>query len=88
MEISAYVFTETLRVVCNLTLFFDIFARLTYWFGAENTGTGAFLRSVSDMISYPFARLLSKFVERHPFFDRLPNTCGTLLVFMILLLLP
>ena len=88
MEISAYVFTETLRAVCNLTLFFDIFARITYWFGAENTKTGAFLRSVSDMISFPFVKLLAKFTRRHPFFDRLPYTLGTVFVFLILLLLP
>lgn len=88
MELSAYVLTETLRTVCNLTLFFDIFARITYWFGAENTRTGAFLRSVSDMISYPFSRILSRFVQRHPFFDRLPYALGTVFVFLILLLLP
>ena len=88
MEFSAYVFTETLRAVCQLTLFFDIFARITYWFGAEDTRTGLFLRSVSDMISFPFRRIFYKFVQRHPFLDGLPGTCGTVLVFLIMALLP
>jgi hypothetical protein len=88
MELTVYVFTETLRAVCQLTLFFDIFARITYWFGAEDTRTGVFLRSVSDMISFPFRRIFHKFIQRHPFFEGMPGACGTVFVFLILLLLP
>ena len=88
MELSAYIFTETLRAVCNLTLFFDISARLMFWFGAEHTGTGEFLRSVSDLISFPFRKLLSKFVLRHPFFEGLPGMCGTALIYTVMALLP
>lgn len=88
MELSAYIFTETVRAVCYLTLFFDIFARITYWFGAEYTRTGELLRAVSDMISFPFRRIFARLVARHPFFDGLPGLCGTVFVFLITELLP
>ena len=88
MELSAYIFKETLRSVCYLTLFFDIFARIIYWFGAEYTQTGEFLRRVSELISFPFKRLLLNFTLRHPFFEGLPNACGTVFVFLLAELLP
>ena len=88
MEISAYIFSETVRAVCLLTLFFDIFARITFWFGAEHTRTGEALRAVSDMISFPFRRLLARFVARHPFFEGLPGLCGTAFVYTVAALLP
>jgi len=88
MENVAYVFAEMLRAVCYLTLLFDIFARITVWFGVEEMLIGYFLRSVSDMISFPFRRLLSAFVLRHPFLDGLPRLCGTVFVFLVASLLP
>ena len=88
MELSAYIFTETFRTVCYFTLFIDIFARITYWFGAEHTRVGELLRAVSYMISYPFGRIFQRFVARHPFFDGLPGICGTVFVFLIIKLLP
>ena len=88
MEISAYVFSETVRSVCYLTLILDIFSRITYWVGAEDTRTGEFLRSVSDMISFPFRSLMAKFILRHPFFEPFPRMLGTVFVFLIAELLP
>ena len=83
MNAFFYVFTETLRSICYLTLFLDISSRVLIWFGAERTFTGSLLTSVSDMLAFPFRRLLKGFTDRHPFFERLPWLCGTVFIYLL-----
>lgn len=78
-----FVLTETLRTLCYLTLFLDISSRVMVWFGADRTYTGVLLTAVSDMLAFPFRRLLKRFTDRYPFFDRLPWLCGTVFIYLL-----
>ncbi|MBQ9115986.1 MAG: hypothetical protein IJY04_03095 [Clostridia bacterium] len=88
MNITFTIVTETLRAVLYLTLFMDVSSRMMFWFGAENTLTGSFLRLVSDMISAPFRRLLSRAVARHPSVDMIPGILGTAVIAAIAFSIP
>lgn len=83
MTLAAYVFSAILRCACYIVLFMDIAARMITWFKAEDTFTGRFVCYVSDVLAFPFRRLLKRFTDRHPTAVDIPRLFGSVFVLLV-----
>ena len=88
MTEAAYLAAETLKGILYLILFLDLSSRIMPWIGAEDTDAGRAVRSLSELISFPFVRLMKGFTDRHPFFDRAPQALGTVLIYILAVSVP
>ena len=88
MTDAVYLISETLKTTLYLILFLDLSSRIMPWLGAEDTNAGRAVGLLSDFISFPFSKLLKRFTDRHPFFDRMPQAMGTVLIYFLAVSVP